>query len=182
MEKFRFSSWRSRLTDQVIGERALEAGVGTGKNFPSYPRDVKITAVDLSPRMLEQARKRASRMGLEVEIREMDVQRLSFPDFTFDTVFAAFLFCSVPNPVLGLKELRRVCKPADRLLLLEHMRPHNPILGLFFDLLNPFVVRVVGANINQKTVENIRMAGWHIVSEERLSSDIVRWIEAKPGL
>jgi ubiquinone/menaquinone biosynthesis C-methylase UbiE len=108
----------------------------------------------------------------------MDVQYLSFPDDYFDTVFATFVFCSVPDPVLGLRELRRVCKPGGRLLLLEHMRPGNPILGLIFDTLNPAVVRMMGANINRRTMENILKAGWCIKEETLLSSDIVKLIHA----
>jgi ubiquinone/menaquinone biosynthesis C-methylase UbiE len=169
-----------KLRDRVVGHRALEVGVGTGKNFPYYPGDVRISAVDLSPRMLEKAKKKASALGLEVELQEMDVQRLAFPEGIFDTVFATFVFCSVPDPVLGLQELRRVCKTDGRLLLLEHMRPGNPIFGLFFDLINPMVVRMMGANINRRTMENIKRAGWRIRVEEYLSSDIVRWIEAQP--
>lgn len=180
MERFRFASWRARLRDRIVGNRSLEVGVGTGKNLPYYPRDVKVTAIDLSPLMLERARRRASVIDLEVELQQMDVQHLAFRDHIFDTVFATFVFCSVPDPVLGLRELRRVCKSGGRLLLLEHMRPGNPILGLLFNLLNPMVVRMMGANINRATMENIRRAGWQILVEERLSSDIVRWIEAEP--
>lgn len=180
MERFRFSSWRCRLRNRIAGNRALEAGVGTGKNLPYYPPGVKVTAIDLSPRMLERARNRASVLGLEVELMEMDVQHLEFPDYVFDTVFATFVFCSVPNPVPGLKELRRVCKPAGRLLLLEHVRPGNDLLRLLFEVLNPIVVRMVGANINRRTMENVRRAGWQIRVEERLFSDIVLWIEAEP--
>jgi ubiquinone/menaquinone biosynthesis C-methylase UbiE len=81
---------------------------------------------------------------------------------------------------LGLKALHRVCKSDGRLFLLEHMKPGNPFVGLIFDALNPFVVRMMGANINRKTLENVRKAGWRIVSVENLSSDAVRWIEAVP--
>jgi len=131
--------------------------------------------------MLKRARKKASKEKIGVELIEMDVQKLNFPDNYFDTVFATFVFCSVPNPILGLKELKRVCKPKGKLLLLEHMRPSNMVLGFVFDLLNPFVVRVMGANINRRTLENIIKAGWKIREKEKLSSDIVWWIEAEPA-
>ncbi len=180
LERGRFSRWRSRLKERIIGENALEVGVGTGKNLPYYPQGVKMTAIDISPRMLARARRRAASLGIEVELREMDVQALEFEDATFHTVFATFVFCSVPDPIVGLRELRRVCRPQGRLLLLEHMRPENPLLGLIFDLLNPVVVRMMGANINRRTMSNIRQAGWKIVQEEHLSSDIIRWIEAHP--
>lgn len=180
MERLRFASWRARIRDRIIGNQALEVGVGTGKNLPYYPRGIQVIAVDFSPRMLERAQRRASVLGLEVELREMDVQNLAFPDCVFDTVFATFVFCSVPDPVLGLQQLRRVCKPGGRLLLLEHVRPGNALLGLVFDLLNPIVVRMIGANINRRTMENIRRAGWRIRVQDRLSSDIVWWIEAEP--
>ena len=180
VERLRFAAWRTKLRDRISGERALEVGVGTGKNLPYYPRDVKMTAIDLSPRMLERAQEKASAFGLEVDLMEMDVQNLAFPDRCFDTVFATFVFCSVPDPVMGLQELRRVCKTDGRLLLLEHMRPGNASLGFLFDILNPMVVRMMGANINRRTMENIQKAGWKIRSEERLSSDIVRWIEGEP--
>jgi len=111
----------------------------------------------------------------------MDAQCLAFPDNCFDTVFATFVFCSVPDPVQGLRELRRVCKPDGRLLLLEHVRPGNRLLGILFDLINPLIVRMMGANINRKTIDNIKSAGWQIQTTQNLSSDVVRLIEAGTG-
>jgi ubiquinone/menaquinone biosynthesis C-methylase UbiE len=165
---------------RLAGPKALEVGVGTGKNLIFYPDDLDITAIDLSPRMLERARKRANKLNLNVNLQEMDVEHLNFADDSFDTVFATFVFCSVPDPVAGLQELRRVCKPDGKLLLLEHMRPENFVLGLIFDLFNPIIVRIMGANINRRTINNICQAGWQIKAEECLSSDIVKMIEAAP--
>jgi ubiquinone/menaquinone biosynthesis C-methylase UbiE len=180
MELFRFGTWRNLLKKHIIGPEVLEVGVGTGKNMPYYPPDVSVTAIDFSPRMLARAETASLKKGINVELREMDVENLEFPDNSFDTVFATFVFCSVPDPVNGLMELKRVCKPDGRLILLEHMRPEASIRGFLFDLINPFVVRVMGANINRRTMENIRTAGWKVRVEKRLAYDIVRWIEAVP--
>ena len=180
MEWWRFARWRARLTSNIRGPRALEVGIGTGKNINFYPDGVDITGIDFSPRMLQRARRRAEKMRLKMDLLEMDAQKLRFPDHSFDTVFATFVFCSVPDPVQGLMELRRVCKPDGRLLLLEHMRPENPFLAGLFDVVAPIVARITGATINRKTMENIRRAGWHIETEEYLSGDIVRWIVARP--
>jgi len=180
MERLRFSGWRSRLTERIKGPCALEVGVGTGKNLPYYPHDVSVTAIDFSPRMLARAIKRARSTGTPVDLQQMDVQQLDFADAGFDTVFATFVFCSVPDPVKGLSELRRVCKPGGRLLLLEHMRPENPLLGTIFDGFNFMAVGLTGANINRRTVNNVKKAGWQLKKIENLSLDIVRWIEAAP--
>jgi ubiquinone/menaquinone biosynthesis C-methylase UbiE len=180
MERIRFASWRPRILNRIRGDRILEVGVGTGKNLPYYPKGLRVDAIDISPRMLERAQKRASGLKISVMFQEMDAQELAFPDHVFDTIFATFVFCSVPDPVKGLRELRRVYKTGGRLLLMEHMRPGNPVLGFLFDRLNPVVVRMMGANINRRTLDNIRRAGWQIQSEERLLSDIVRLIEAEP--
>ena len=181
VEYLRFASWRKRLKDSITGQRALEVGVGTGKNLSYYPKKIEITAIDLSSGMLKRARKKASKQESSVKLIEMDVQQLDFPDNFFDTIFATFVFCSVPDPVAGLKELNRVCKPDGNLILIEHVRPENVILGFIFDVLNPLAVRMMGANINRRTLENIVKAGWKIRLKEKLHSDIVWWIEAEPA-
>ncbi|MDQ7030427.1 MAG: methyltransferase domain-containing protein [Ardenticatenia bacterium] len=181
VERSRFSAWREQLWSHVRGERILEVGVGTGKNMPYYPPGAHVTAVDLSERMLERARRRAQKLGLKVELCPMDVQHLTFPDDTFDAAVATFVFCSVPDPVQGLRELGRVVQPDGDIWLLEHVRIDRPVIGTLMDVLNPIVVRIVGANINRRTVENVQRAGLEIVSVEDVSGDLVKLIHARPG-
>jgi len=170
----RFGPWRERLWSLVLGTQVLEVGV-------YYPEGVQVTAIDLSDKMLAQARQRAAREGVDVELREMDAQALSFEDDSFDTAVATFVFCSVPDPQRGLRELGRVVRPEGHILLLDHVRIDRPIVGSLMDLLNPLVVRIVGANINRRTVENVRRAELIIERVEDLAvMGLVKLIVARP--
>lgn len=155
----RYRNWRQRVWSLVEGPKVLEVGVGTGKNMPYYPPGVQVTGVDLSEKMLLRARRRAERMGLSVTLLQMDAQVLDFPDDTFDSAVATFVFCSVPDPVQGLREMTRVVRPGGRIVLLEHVRAEHPLLGRLMDLLDPLVARLMGPHINRETVENVRRAG-----------------------
>jgi ubiquinone/menaquinone biosynthesis C-methylase UbiE len=178
----RYEPWRERIWSMVKGPKVLEAGVGTGKNMTYYPQGMEITAIDLTPGMLGRAQRRAEALNVDVDLQLGDVQRLPYPDNFFDTVIATFLFCSVPDPVLGLQELRRVVKPDGQVLLLEHMRSPNPILGALMDVVNPMMVRMTGANINRRTVENVRRSGLHLDQVEDLAmGGIFKLIVASKG-
>lgn len=178
-ERSAFRKWRQALWRAVRGPRVLEVGVGTGKNMEFYPAGAQVTAVDLSPAMLQQAQAKAASRGCAVDLRLMDAQNLDFPDASFDTVVSTFVFCSVPDAVRGLREIRRVVKPGGQILLLEHMRSPNRVVGVLMDVLNPLVVRVMGANINRRTVDNVLVAGLTVVRVEDLAlGGIVKMIEA----
>jgi len=170
---------RKKLFSKVKGN-VLEVGVGTGKNLRYYPPDCTVTAIDFSPNMLARAKKKLGEAKAPVTLLEMDAQAMTFPDNTFDTVVATCVFCSVPDAILGLQEIKRVCKPEGRVLLLEHVRLDKPVIGPLMDALNPLVVRMVGANINRRTVENVRKAGLTILSVENVMGDLVKIIEARP--
>ena len=157
----------------------LEIGVGTGVNLSHYPPGVRATAIDISEKMLERAKARAGREHVDADLRLMDAQHLAFPDASFDAVVATCVFCSVPDPVAGLREARRVLRPGGRLLLLEHVRSGCPVGGRVMDVLNPVVVRMAGANINRRTVENVRAAGFDQLDVSSHMLGIVKLIEAR---
>lgn len=175
MEMMMFKDWRLEIAKDLKG-KVLEVGVGTGKNIPYYPDDIDITAIDFSEKMLLRARERAKQFHKKVQLIEMDAQNMDFEDNTFDGVFTTCVFCSVPDPVKGLKEIRRVCKPDGKIIMIEHVRSEKKVLGLIMDLLNPLTVNLYGANINRPTVENIKKAGFTKVEVTNLTGDIVKKI------
>ena len=180
VERLRFNKWRRLLWEKVQGKRILEVGVGTGKNFPYYPPDADITAIDFSERMLARARKKAKKQAIKVDLRQMDVQKLDFPDNSFDTVVASFVFCSVPDAVKGLMEVERVCRPGGQVLLLEHVLSSNRILAALMNLFNPIASRLMGPNINRRTVQNVIKSGLIIIRVTDLgAAGIFKLIEAK---
>ncbi len=162
-----FTGLRRRLWGEVESDTILEIGVGTGKNLPYHPQAGRILAVDISPKMLMRAAGRARRLGLDVDLVLADAQRLPFRNGGFDAAVATFVFCSVPDPLAGLEEIRRAVREGGRVHLLEHVRAQNPLIGRLMDLLNPLAVRLTGANINRDTVTNVMKAG---ISLDRVES------------
>lgn len=174
------NKWRQQLWQKARG-RVLEVGVGAGANFSFYPEGVEVTAIDFSPRMLAKARERAKRLGLKVHLRQMDVQQMDFPDDSFDTVVTTCVFCTVPDPIKGLQEIRRVCCPDGRVLMLEHVRSCRPVVGRLMDWLNPIPRFLLGTNINRDTVGNLEKAGLKVLEVQKLWSDILLQILALPN-
>jgi phosphatidylethanolamine/phosphatidyl-N-methylethanolamine N-methyltransferase len=110
------------LVNRLPGRDVLEVGVGTGLALPHYHRDARITGIDLSAEMLEQARKRVAGAALRnvVALREMDAEATDFADASFDTAVAMFVASVVPNAPRLLAEMRRVVRPGGNILFVNH--------------------------------------------------------------
>ncbi len=176
IELLAFKRLRKWLWSEVHGARVLEVGVGTGKNLSYHPHGGHSVAIDLSSRMLRWAASRARQLGHEVDLVLADAQHLPFRDSAFDSAAATFVFCSVPDPVAGLGEVRRVVRDDGRVHLLELVRAGNPFMGRLMDLANPIAVRLSGANINRDTVSNVAKAGIALDSVESQGFGIVKLI------
>lgn len=175
-EDRRFGPHKRRLFSRISGA-TLMVGVGTGNDFKFLPKGLDILGIDISPKMLERARVKADKYDGTIELREMDVCQLDLPDAAFDTVTSVCTFCSVPQPLVGLRELHRVLKPTGQLLMFEHVRSGIGPLGILMDLMTPLSSRV-GPALNRDTVGNVQKAGFRLRRVENVYLDIVKSIDA----
>ena len=133
---------RDRMGIQA-GDRILEVGVGTGINASLYPPNCQVTGIDLSSSMLEKARERVAREGLRnIRLLEMDAASLTFADDSFDIVYAPYLVSVVPDPVQVVREMRRVCRPGGKIIILNHFRSANVVLSRLERAISPLTVHI----------------------------------------
>jgi ubiquinone/menaquinone biosynthesis C-methylase UbiE len=157
--------------------RTLLVAVGTGNDLHCFPERQPVVGIDFSGKMLEKAKTKLPGLPNRVDLIRADVETLPFPSDCFDTVVTSCTFCSVPHPVRGLKELRRVLKPDGQLLMFEHVRSGNFFLGLMLDAMT-LLTRKLGPDMNRRTGENIRKAGLRLTGEFNLYLDVVKSFEA----
>jgi ubiquinone/menaquinone biosynthesis C-methylase UbiE len=173
----RFGFFKRALFSKSRGKVMLIA-VGTGLDLQFLPENLDVTAVDFSTEMLKEATPKATDYKGSVKLLRADAQELGIASNSFDTIVTSCTFCSVPDPVVGLRELRRVLKDDGRLLMFEHVRVSNPILGLGMDIMAP-IIALCGATINRRTGDNIKKAGFTITREQNIYLDMVKSFEAK---
>ena len=180
MESMAMGEWREKLIGKIEGEKVLEIGIGTGKNLIYYPENLNIIGIDFSRNMLKKAKDKIKDKK-NINLIEMDAQNMKFADNSFDTVVTTCVFCSVPDPVEGLKEIRRVCKNNGKVIMIEHMRSNNRIVGKFMDIINFIPLSIWGANINRETMKNLIKAGFNErdIGYKNICSDFVKFIEIR---
>lgn len=175
--EIRWKPAKQALFNRMQG-RVLFLALGTGLDIPAFPPGRNITAIDISPKMLEQARPRIASYDGRIDARVMDVHELDFAADSFDQVFTSCTFCSVPRPVAGLKVLGRVLKPGGELHMFEHTGSRWFPFSLMMHMMTLLTERL-GPAMNRDTVANVRAAGFEVLEINNLFLDVVRTISAR---
>ena len=116
------------------GQTVLDVGTGTGVVAITAARlGAKVTGLDLTPALLEQARRSAPIAGLaDIAWKEGDAEALPFGDATFDVVLSQFGHMFAPRPEVATKEMLRVLKPGGRIAFATW--PPEQLIGRAFAL------------------------------------------------
>jgi ubiquinone/menaquinone biosynthesis C-methylase UbiE len=172
----RWRPFKKELFNHMQG-RILFLALGTGLDIETFPSGKTITAIDISPKMLEVAQPRLATYDGEINAQVADVHELVFDDDSFDQVFTSCTFCSVPRPVEGLRALRRVLKPGGGLFMFEHTGSRYYPFKIMMDAMTQ-LTRRVGPDMNRTTVANVQAAGFQITEVNNLFLDVVKTIRA----
>ncbi len=170
---------RKNLFREASGD-VLEVAAGTGNNLRHYPKDCKITLIDLSRAMLKIASQKARSQRLEISVQEMDAERLEFPDNVFDTVVDSLSLCTLTQPVQALREMARVCKPKGRILLLEHGRSNKQGLARWQDKKADKHAKRFGCKWNRNILGLVGEANLEVASCKQYCFGVFHAIEVKP--
>lgn len=157
--------------------KVLFVAAGTGTDFAAFPPGRNITAIDISDEMLHRAAQRAGSYPGYLRLLKADALALPFPDASFDTAVTSCTMCSVPDPVRALRELHRVLRPDGRLLMFEHVRSRQRLLGWTLDLMTLWT-RLTGTEMNRDTLANTRAAGFRVTDVRSAYLDIILAVRA----
>jgi ubiquinone/menaquinone biosynthesis C-methylase UbiE len=146
---------RARVFGDAYG-CTLEIGAGAGHNLPHYSAAVsELVVSEPGPQMLDHLRRRMAEAPPQVgrwQLVRAGAEQLPFDDGSFDTVTAAFVHCTIPDPAAALREIARVLRPGGQYLFLEHVRSAGRWLGGFQDLVEfPHTVIAAGCHPNRPT-------------------------------
>jgi len=175
----RWAPFKQALFSHMEG-RVLFLALGTGLDIPAFPPGKDITAIDISPKMLAQAQPRIRAYDGTIKAEVMDVHDLTFEDASFDQIYTSCTFCSVPEPIEGLKSLRRVLKPEGTLFMFEHTGSRHFPFNLMMNLMTP-LSRRLGPEMNRNTVDNVQAAGFRVTEVNNIFLDVVKTIKAVPA-
>jgi phosphatidylethanolamine/phosphatidyl-N-methylethanolamine N-methyltransferase len=152
----------ARLPDHGCSKVLID-GIGTGLDLPWLPAGHRYVGIDLTPAMLDKARRR--RNALDLALIEGDVRSLPFVDSAFDHVVMHLILAVVSDPVSALAEAARVLKPRGTMLVLDKFLRRGERASAR-RLLSPLAGRV--ATRLDVVFEDVleKVSGLHVVNDE----------------
>jgi ubiquinone/menaquinone biosynthesis C-methylase UbiE len=177
-ERLLFGGAREWACSHMKGE-VLEIAVGTGRNIPLYPTEVRVTAVELSPQMLALAEARTKELGAHVELRLGDAQALDFADARFDTVLITFALCTIPDDRRAAEEAFRVLRPGGQLVAVEHVRSPVRAVSVAQRMIDPLSVRFGADHLTREPLDYLADVGFQVEEVRRSKAGIVERVRAR---
>jgi ubiquinone/menaquinone biosynthesis C-methylase UbiE len=172
-----FAGNREWVCGQASGD-VLEIAVGTARNLPFYPTDIRLTGVELSPAMVEVARKRAEELDRQVDLRVGDAEALEFVNASFDTVICTYSLCTIPDDRAAVREAKRVLRPGGKFVLAEHVRSPVGVVRAIEKMIEPLAVRFGGDHLTREPLEHLKAEGFTIEKVARSKLGIVELVRA----
>jgi len=161
---------KERRIFTALKGKILEIGTGTGKNLSFYNSKAEVTASDWSTRMVRQARIRKRRLKLEniQKVMVADILSLSqyFEPNSFNYVTSTCVFCSVPNPVQGLREVLKILAPTGRLIQIEHGISDNWIVNGVLKMANKISYQMQRFSLIRNYIQNLQEAGFELIQQK----------------
>jgi ubiquinone/menaquinone biosynthesis C-methylase UbiE len=163
LESHGLAAVREELVAKANGD-VLEVGGGTGANLAYYQaaniRSLTLTEPD--PSMLRRLERKATAANVEAMVLRAPAEDLPFEDNSFDTVVSTLVFCGVDDQPRAAREIRRVLRPAGRLIFVEHVRSVDPDWARSQDRMNWLNRIVVHCDCNRPTLETLTSSGFDI--------------------
>ncbi|HEX7150717.1 MAG TPA: methyltransferase domain-containing protein [Thermoanaerobaculia bacterium] len=147
------------------GERVLIDGCGTGLDLELLPRDAHVSAIDITPAMVERTRERAEWLGMRIDARVMDAAKLDYPDESFDCVVLHLILAVVPDPINTAREAARVVKRGGRIVIFDKFLPDGGRASLGRRALNA-LARVAATDINRRLGDLLAATDLRVVQKE----------------
>jgi ubiquinone/menaquinone biosynthesis C-methylase UbiE len=164
MRNARIAPYRARVIPKAEG-RVLEVGIGSGINLPLYTAATQVIGLEPSAKLLAMAKQNAASARTPMELLEGSAEAIPLETASVDTVVTTWTLCSIPDAGRALGEMRRVLKPAGRLLFVEHGRAPEERVRWWQEHLNPIWTPVAGGcRLDRPIAELIGAAGFRIES------------------
>lgn len=167
-----FHSFRKQSIESLNlkpDHKVLIVGAGTGLDLEFLTNQKSISAIDITPAMIDELKRRAESLEISVDARVMDGSKLDYPDNHFDAVILHLIVAVIPDPINCLKETERVLKTDGKFTIMDKFISSGRKPGLLRRLLNP-VANIIATNLNRDIDKLLSQTNLNKESDTKLRS------------